>query len=49
VAGDGDSRSASAGELAALLPNGQFVLVPGDHRTAQGAPEFTAAVARFLA
>src|ERR1700691_4733835 len=28
VAGDGDSRGASAGELAALLPNGQLVLVP---------------------
>ena len=48
VAGDGDSRSASAGELAALLPNGQLLLVPGDHLTALGAPEFTAAVVNFL-
>jgi len=48
VAGDGDSRSASAAELAALLPNGQLVLVPGDHSTALGAPEFTAAVLDFL-
>ena len=48
VAGDGDSRSASAGELAALLPNGQLLLVPGDHLTALGAPEFTTAVVNFL-
>jgi pimeloyl-ACP methyl ester carboxylesterase len=48
VAGDGDSRSASAGELAALLPNGQLTLVPGDHLTALGAPEFTDAVLDFL-
>jgi pimeloyl-ACP methyl ester carboxylesterase len=48
VVGDGDSRSASAGELAALLPAGRLVLVPGDHGTALSAPEFTAAVLDFL-
>jgi pimeloyl-ACP methyl ester carboxylesterase len=48
VAGDHDSRSATAAELAALLPNGQLVLVPGDHLTALSAPEFTAAVLDFL-
>jgi pimeloyl-ACP methyl ester carboxylesterase len=48
VAGDRDSRSASAAELTALLPNGRLVLVPGDHYTALGAPEFTAAVLDFL-
>jgi pimeloyl-ACP methyl ester carboxylesterase len=48
VAGDGDSRGASAGELAALLPKGQLVLVPGDHMTALDAPEFTDAVLNFL-
>jgi len=48
VAGDRDSRGASAGELAALLPNGQVVLVPGDHETTLSAPEFTAAVLDFL-
>jgi pimeloyl-ACP methyl ester carboxylesterase len=48
VVGDRDSRGASADSLAALLPHGQFVLVPGDHITAFGAPEFTAAVLGFL-
>jgi pimeloyl-ACP methyl ester carboxylesterase len=48
VIGDGDSRGASAGELAALLPNGQLVVVPGDHGTALDEPEFTAAVLDFL-
>ena len=48
VAGDGDSRGASAGELAALLPNGRLALIPGDHATALLAPEFTDAIANFL-
>jgi pimeloyl-ACP methyl ester carboxylesterase len=34
VVGEGDSRGASAGELAALLPNGRVAAVPGDHVTA---------------
>ena len=49
VVGDGDSRGASAGELAALLPNGRLARVPGDHLTALEAPEFTGAVLEFLA
>jgi pimeloyl-ACP methyl ester carboxylesterase len=48
VVGDQDSRGMSASSLAALLPRGQFALVPGDHITTLGAPEFTAAVAEFL-
>ena len=48
VAGEADSRGASAGELAALLPNGQALLIPGDHLTAQGAPEFADAILNFL-
>jgi pimeloyl-ACP methyl ester carboxylesterase len=48
VAGEQDSRSASAAELTALLPNGRLDLVPGDHYTALGAPEFIAAVLDFL-
>jgi pimeloyl-ACP methyl ester carboxylesterase len=48
VVGDQDSRGTSADSLAALLPHGQFVLVPGDHVTALSAPEFTAAVLEFL-
>lgn len=48
VAGEQDTRSASAAELTALLPNGRLVLVPGDHYAALGAPEFIAAVLDFL-
>ena len=48
VVGDQDSRGTSAGALAALLPHGQLVLVPGDHLTALGAAEFAAAVLEFL-
>jgi pimeloyl-ACP methyl ester carboxylesterase len=48
VVGDADSRGDSAGELAALLPNGRLTRVPGDHMTALDAPEFTSAVLEFL-
>jgi pimeloyl-ACP methyl ester carboxylesterase len=48
VVGDQDSRSTSADSLASLLPYGQLVVVPGDHRTALDANEFTAAVLEFL-
>lgn len=48
VVGDGDTRGASAGELAGLLPNGRLVVVPGDHLTALLATEFTDAVVNFL-
>jgi pimeloyl-ACP methyl ester carboxylesterase len=48
VVGDRDSRGTSAGSLAALLPHGQLVVVPGDHVTVLAAPEFTAAVLQFL-
>ena len=48
VVGEADSRGASAGELAALLPYGRLAVVPGDHVTAPSAPEFTDAVANFL-
>jgi pimeloyl-ACP methyl ester carboxylesterase len=48
VVGDGDSRGASAGELAALLPAGRLARVPGDHLTALEAPEFVTTVLDFL-
>ena len=48
VVGDRDSRGASAGALAGLLPNGRLAFVPGDHVTAVSAPEFTTAVLQFL-
>ena len=43
-----DTRSASAGELAGLLPNGRLVLIPGDHLGVIGAPELIDAVVDFL-
>jgi pimeloyl-ACP methyl ester carboxylesterase len=48
IVGDRDSRGRSADSLAALLPHGRLVRVPGDHVTALGAPEFTTAVLEFL-
>ncbi len=46
--GEKDERS-DADELAALLHDARFVRVPGDHGSAFAAPEFTAAIATFLA
>jgi pimeloyl-ACP methyl ester carboxylesterase len=48
IVGDRDSRGTSAGALAALLPQGRLVLVPGDHGTALTASELTTAVLDFL-
>jgi pimeloyl-ACP methyl ester carboxylesterase len=48
VVGDQDSRGATADKLAALLPNGRLVLVPGDHASVLTAPELAAAVLGFL-
>ena len=45
--GDRDGRS-DAGELAALLPAGRYVCVPGGHAGAFAAPEFAAAIKAFL-
>jgi pimeloyl-ACP methyl ester carboxylesterase len=48
IVGDQDSRSATADSLAALLPHGRLVVVPGDHGTAPAAAEFSTAVLEFL-
>jgi pimeloyl-ACP methyl ester carboxylesterase len=48
VIGDRDERS-DADKLAALLPNGKYVTVPGDHGSSFTAPEFIAAMTEFLA
>jgi pimeloyl-ACP methyl ester carboxylesterase len=45
--GDRDERC-DADELAALLPNAQYLRVPGDHAGAATAPELTAAITAFL-
>jgi pimeloyl-ACP methyl ester carboxylesterase len=47
VIGDQDERS-DADELAALLPAGRYVSVPGGHGDAFSAPEFAAAITAFL-
>jgi pimeloyl-ACP methyl ester carboxylesterase len=47
VIGDRDERS-DADELAALLPNGRYVTLPGDHGSSITAPEFAAAITDFL-
>ncbi|ADJ45133.1 alpha/beta hydrolase [Amycolatopsis mediterranei S699] len=49
VVGDEDDGHATAGELAAALPNGRFARVPGNHFTAMTGPELTAAMVEFLA
>lgn len=46
--GDRDERS-DADQLAALLRNARFTLVPGDHASALAAPELTLAILTFLA
>ena len=48
VIGDRDERS-DADKLAALLPNGKYVTVPGDHGGSFVSPEFATAMAAFLA
>jgi pimeloyl-ACP methyl ester carboxylesterase len=48
IVGESDGRAVSADSLAAVLPQGRLVLVPGDHATTLGTPEFTNAVLEFL-
>ena len=48
VIGDQDERS-DAARLAALVPAGRLVRVPGDHASAFIAPELTDAILAFLA
>jgi pimeloyl-ACP methyl ester carboxylesterase len=47
--GADDERAASVGELVTALPRATLAMVPGDHSTAAGAPEFVRAVRDFLA
>lgn len=44
----GDQDGADADELAATLPHGRFVRVPGNHYTSLGSPEFATAALDFL-
>ncbi|WP_158890474.1 alpha/beta fold hydrolase [Amycolatopsis anabasis] len=47
--GEEDDYHHTAGALAAALPAGRHVVLPGDHTTAVTTPEFGAALAEFLA
>ena len=49
VSGVDDDDNGSAENLAALLPNGRAVRVPGNHLTAVAAPELTRAFVEYLA
>jgi pimeloyl-ACP methyl ester carboxylesterase len=48
VAGAGDALAGAPSELAAQLGDARAVVVPGDHLTAVGRPELTAAIVDFL-
>ena len=48
LAGDGDGHNDTAAALAAALPHGRYVMLPGDHLTAVSSPRFEAAVLDFL-
>ncbi len=48
IAGTEDRERASADQLAALLPNGRYKAIPGDHLSAFTNPEFIAAIIDFL-
>ena len=48
LTGAGDGHNATARALADALPNGQYVELPGDHRTAISTPQFEAALTSFL-
>ena len=49
VCGDQDDDNGSAEELANILPNADFVEVPGTHMSSVTKPEFGEAIAAFLA
>ncbi len=48
VTGESDEDNGSAPALAAALPQGRFVAVPGNHMSAVTKPELGAAMADFL-
>lgn len=48
IHGDMDNDNGSADELAALFPNAEKAVVPGDHNHASQTPEFASAVILFL-
>lgn len=48
IHGDSDESSYNAPQLAAIFPNGEIAVSPGDHDHAAGTPEFATIVMQFL-
>lgn len=48
VCGEADRDNGSPHELVELLPHGELVIVPGDHRAAAATPELGEAIVQFL-
>jgi hypothetical protein len=48
IHGDSDEVNGSAEQLAAIFPNGEKAITPGDHNHANTTPEFAEAVMAFL-
>ncbi len=48
LTGAADGHNATAGALAAALPNGRYLELPGDHGTVVATPQFEAAILSFL-
>jgi pimeloyl-ACP methyl ester carboxylesterase len=48
LTGAGDGHNDTARALAEALPHGRYMMVPGDHLTAVGTPEFETAMLSFL-
>jgi pimeloyl-ACP methyl ester carboxylesterase len=49
LTGADDGHNETAAALASTLPRGRYVMLPGDHLTAVGSPQFEVAVIAFLA
>jgi pimeloyl-ACP methyl ester carboxylesterase len=47
--GEADTLVGPADQLAAMIPGARLVIVPGDHLSAPGMPEFREAALAFLA
>ncbi len=48
IHGDKDADNGNADALAAIFPNSEMAVTPGDHNHAAATPEFAAAVMKFL-
>ncbi len=48
IVGDADMRTEGAKSLAKIIPGARFVMVPGNHGEAPGAPKFLSGLVQFL-